>query len=1056
MATLTRDLKAFEEERFEIEELTSLSVGMENLLNKCILFQEDTLKLLNLLKHSHKLHHHLYKHSETIIDDSYDDENSSGYFFKRVNPKLEYINLELYSKQDLTSNNLLYGTEFYFKDDSSTPDGIKFINSDIRFDKPDKYASWNNYLSYVLKSILNCQYFNPNLIYEIDEVDIIQETIINIPDINNIIKNFILETKYNSDLDGNGLIYGYDFIILEINQKSKYLQIITSYTPNIEKLTLHQYLTSIHIISDAIIMLKIPHILEPELISILIQEFQTHQDVDSDGYIYGKDILILDPPLTLASYIPPYIPETVITWNAFKQCYNIYLEATDKIRTSDYYINLLLLEYSTYIDKDYNSKIYNRDFIITNDIYKPEELKAIKEDSRLPQLSFKDYLETLPFQTLNNSEDSGTLCVRLAHEFSNREDLIDVDNNGIINGLDFIISDCDPNKFDSLINLEKTTMFSLYRDNLRYIKCKYFPNINILATYTQIEFDTYWETPSSLIDDIQDSFGRTIEDNQIKSVCCPIWVSKTSLWPLFIPILSLYDFEHLLSINKVNLTVIKIGNGNIDSVPKLINCGSICTCEVIKDSRVTLFAYPSYGYNFLSWSGFDNCDVIKSSNESSCPLIMFNSKTITATFILKKYTLKIFKINGDGLVTDVLNSINCPTNCAVSTFASYVFDHGTIINLTVSEYSDWKFDIFDGITSVSGTTGTVQLFSDLSINIKFIKLYTLTINSVLDPNPIIDVFLDTIKQSIAISYVFNENDSISIYATPSLPYKFDRIEGGDSTAGNVCYLTMNSNKTITVYFSIKQLYLTVIKSGGDGTVIDSLGYITCGDTCKCLLPYNTINKLTVSANQNYEFLGWSGSDDDSSSNSCTVTMLTHKNIFANFKHVKKTLTIQKTGTGFGTVKNLNIGVNCGSICIYDFDYDSNIELIATPNTGSEFIKWENEDTSIDNKAFLKLTDNKTIIAEFNILKYTLDITIVGSGNIKDPNNNIDCNLNCSKIFNYGDLINLVATPNSGYTFSKWEDNSSALSKPQFSLTTNKSVIATFIQTFDLTINISDI
>jgi hypothetical protein len=185
-------------------------------------------------------------------------------------------------------------------------------------------------------------------------------------------------------------------------------------------------------------------------------------------------------------------------------------------------------------------------------------------------------------------------------------------------------------------------------------------------------------------------------------------------------------------------------------------------------------------------------------------------------------------------------------------------------------------------------------------------------------------------------------------------------------------------------------------------------------------------------------------------------MLTHKNIFANFKHVKKTLTIQKTGTGFGTVKNLNIGVNCGSICIYEFDYDSNIELIATPNTGSEFIKWTNEDTSIDNKAFLKLIDNKTIIAEFNILKYTLDITIVGSGTVSDSNNNIDCNLSCSKIFNYGTLINLVATPNSGYTFSKWEDNSSILSKTQFSLTANKSVIAIFIQTFDLTINILDI
>jgi hypothetical protein len=52
--------------------------------------------------------------------------------------------------------------------------------------------------------------------------------------------------------------------------------------------------------------------------------------------------------------------------------------------------------------------------------------------------------------------------------------------------------------------------------------------------------------------------------------------------------------------------------------------------------------------------------------------------------------------------------------------------------------------------------------------------------------------------------------------------------------------------------------------------------------------------------------------------------------------VSYTMTVQKTGTGEGTVKSSPAGINCGSVCSRLFVSTKTVTLAAKPVTGSQF------------------------------------------------------------------------------------------------------------------------
>jgi hypothetical protein len=79
------------------------------------------------------------------------------------------------------------------------------------------------------------------------------------------------------------------------------------------------------------------------------------------------------------------------------------------------------------------------------------------------------------------------------------------------------------------------------------------------------------------------------------------------------------------------------------------------------------------------------------------------------------------------------------------------------------------------------------------------------------------------------------------------------------------------------------------------------------------------------------------------------------------------LTVNKNGSGTGTVTSSPAGINCGATCTTDngsYDYNTDVTLTATPATGSQFAGWTGCTTSTGTTCHVTVTQATTVTAIF--------------------------------------------------------------------------------------------
>ncbi len=74
---------------------------------------------------------------------------------------------------------------------------------------------------------------------------------------------------------------------------------------------------------------------------------------------------------------------------------------------------------------------------------------------------------------------------------------------------------------------------------------------------------------------------------------------------------------------------------------------------------------------------------------------------------------------------------------------------------------------------------------------------------------------------------------------------------------------------------------------------------------------------------------------------------------------------------------------------------------------------------------------------------TLTITITGSGSVSDSSNAINCTASCTTPLDPSTVVNLIATPDSGFTFSNWAGACSGSSTCSIALGSDQTVAAIF-------------
>ncbi len=140
------------------------------------------------------------------------------------------------------------------------------------------------------------------------------------------------------------------------------------------------------------------------------------------------------------------------------------------------------------------------------------------------------------------------------------------------------------------------------------------------------------------------------------------------------------------------------------------------------------------------------------------------------------------------------------------------------------------------------------------------------------------------------------------------------------------------------------------------------------------------------------------------------------------------LSVNKTGSGSGTVVSNPSGINCGSTCSEFFDENTDVTLTAIPDPDNAFVQWTGDCSGCGSNTICTITMDSTKIcfAQFEPI-YTLSIvkTGTGDGTVTSSPTGINCGGTCSADYVNGTMVTLDATVSGSNAFFGWSGDCSS-------------------------------
>ena len=406
------------------------------------------------------------------------------------------------------------------------------------------------------------------------------------------------------------------------------------------------------------------------------------------------------------------------------------------------------------------------------------------------------------------------------------------------------------------------------------------------------------------------------------------------------------------------------------------------------DSDADINATPNTGYSFAGWDG----DGVASPGSSSTTVSMTQSRSVAATFTINSYDLTLSA--GDG--------------GSVSGGGSFTYGSAADINATPNtgySFAGWNGD---GVNDSTTANTFVSITQNQSVSASFsINSYDLTLSAG-----------DGGSVTGGGSYTYGSDATIT--ATPDTGYSFagwlgEGMEDSNSLSTSV---SMTQDRILTASFTPREIdrYLLVISS------LPSSAGVTSGAE-----EYEDESNVSITATAatGYSFTGWTG-DGITNPNlaSTSVFMDQDRNITANF------------ATNF---YDLNLSAGEGGT-VSDggrFPYNSTADISATPDMGYSFAGWNGSGVATPNSSSttVSMIQDRYISASFSINSYILNLSSGTGGSVSGAGT-----------YTYGSIINISATPKTGYSFTGWtgsgiSDFGSA--STSVSITQDRNISATF-------------
>jgi len=155
------------------------------------------------------------------------------------------------------------------------------------------------------------------------------------------------------------------------------------------------------------------------------------------------------------------------------------------------------------------------------------------------------------------------------------------------------------------------------------------------------------------------------------------------------------------------------------------------------------------------------------------------------------------------------------------------------------------------------------------------------------------------------------------------------------------------------------------------------------------------------------------------------------------------LKVNIAGGGQGSVTSSPAGINCPSKCVFGFPDGTGVTLTAKAATGSVFTGWGGA-CSGTGTCSVTLTASESVTATFKLLfPLTVSLAGTGTGTVTSSPAGISCPGTCTANFTAGTLVTLMETPATASTFAGWSGACSGTGACAVTMSSSKSVTATF-------------
>lgn len=272
------------------------------------------------------------------------------------------------------------------------------------------------------------------------------------------------------------------------------------------------------------------------------------------------------------------------------------------------------------------------------------------------------------------------------------------------------------------------------------------------------------------------------------------------------------------------------------------------------------------------------------------------------------------------------------------------YPQGTLVELTANPASNWEFVRWEGALDGDENPAIVTIDGETNVTAVFALIeYPLTINIVGEGR--VDEEVVQVKTT---NYLAGTHVQLTGIADEN--WIFSEWSGDLEGDENPAVIVVDGPKQVAATFLRTFRLTTVIEPDESAGVItpDSGNYVR-----------DSTFDVEATANQGWEFVRWEG-DFTGSVNPFSLTMNGNKTIVAHFQRLAFGLSTDFVGQG-----SIQTAVLTGAARDDGFEFGSEVELTAEPNTGWRFVRWEGDLSGSDNPAVITIDGPKSVTAIFS-------------------------------------------------------------------------------------------